>query len=78
MQRVILHQSDIMQVQSQANRLLPSHGAGVQEPAVNDDLFDDENNIFWLVFSVLGNVIGGTIFLYILFLLPHVVARLIY
>ena len=77
MQRVILIQRGVTQIHSQACRVLPGHGTGVHSPAVNDDLFDDENNSFWLVISVLGNVIGGTIVLTILFLLPHIVARLI-
>jgi hypothetical protein len=76
MQRVVLKQQGVTKIHSQACRVLPGHGTGAHSPAVNDDLFYDENNSFWRVISLLGNVIGGTFVLTILFLLPHIVARL--
>ena len=76
MQKSVLKQQDVTQIQSQACRILPGHGTGVQGRAVNDDVIDDENNIFWRVMSVLGNTLGGTLLLYGLLLLPHIVAKL--
>jgi len=76
MQKSVLKQQDVTRVYSQACRILPGHGTGVQDQAVNDDVIDDENDIFWRVMSVLGNALGGTLLLYGLFLLPHIVAKL--
>jgi len=77
MQKSVLKQQDVTRVHLQACRILPGHGTGVQGQAVNDDVIDDEDNIFWRVMSVLGNALGGTLLLYGLFLLPHIVAKLI-
>ncbi len=77
MQPVVLKQQDVSQIHSQACRVLPGHGTGVQAEAVNDELYEDENNFYWLVISVLGNVIGGTFLLSVLFLLPHIMSKLI-
>ena len=77
MQKSVLKQQDVTRIQSQAYRILPGHGTGVQGQAVNDDVIVDEDNIFWRVMSVLGNALGGTLLLYGLFLLPHIVSKLI-
>lgn len=77
MQKSVLKQQNFTHIQSQACRILPGHGTGVQGQAVNDDVIDDENDIFWRVMSVLGNTLGGALLLYGLFLLPHIVSKLI-
>jgi hypothetical protein len=74
MQRVIFQQADFIQIQSQATRVLPVHGAGAQQPAINDDVYENENSALGLAFSVLGNVIGGGLLLFGLFVLPQVLA----
>ena len=74
MQRVIYQQADFVQIQSRATRVLPVHGAGAQQPAINDDVYENENSVLDVVFSVLGNVIGGGLLLSGLFVLPHVLA----
>jgi hypothetical protein len=74
MQRVIFQQADFIQIQSQASRVLPGHGTGAQQVAINDDVYENENSVLRLVFSVLGNVIGGLLLLSGLFVLPHVLA----
>ncbi len=77
MQQVIFQQAGFDQIKSQASRVLPGHGTGVQEPAVNDDVYENENSLLRLVFSVLGNVIGGLLLLSGLFVLPHVLAGIL-
>ena len=78
MQRVLFHQAGIAQIQSQASRVLPGNGTGVHGQAVNDDVYDDvyDDGIspLRLVFAVLGNMIGGTLLLSGMFVLPHVLA----
>ncbi len=74
MQRVLFQQTGVTQIQSQASRVLPGHGTGVHGQAVNDDVYDDEMSPVRLVFAVLGNVIGGTLLLSGMFVLPHVLA----
>ncbi len=74
MQPVIFQQAELIPIQSQASRVLPGHGTGVQELAINDDVYENENSVLRLVFSVLGNVIGGLLLLSGLFVLPHVLA----
>ena len=77
MQRVHFQQVEIVQFQSQASRVLPGHGTGAQQAAINDDVYEDEKSVLWLVFSVLGNVIGGLLLLSGLFVLPHVLAGIL-
>ncbi|HEY5775031.1 MAG TPA: hypothetical protein VIS57_02995 [Xanthomonadales bacterium] len=77
MQRVYFQHKGFTQIHSQACRVLPGHGTGIHDQAVNDDVYDDKNKLLWLVISVLGNVIGGTLLLSCLFLLPHIVARML-
>lgn len=77
MQRILFQQAEVTDVQSQANRLLPGHGTGIEEQAVNDDVYHDEQSPLRFMFSVLGNVIAGTLLLSIMFILPHFVAALI-
>ena len=74
MQRVLFHQTGIAQPQSQASRVLPGHGTGVHGQAVNDDVYDDGISPVRMVFAVLGNMIGGTLLLSGMFVLPHVLA----
>ena len=77
MQRVLFHQVDINQIQPQASRVLPGHGTGVHGDAINDDVYDDGVSPVRLVFAVLGNMIGGTLLLSGMFVLPHVLAGLL-
>jgi hypothetical protein len=77
MQRVLFQPPGIDQVQSQANRVLPGHGTGVQGEAVNDEIYKDENSPLRRVCSVLGNVIGGVLLLSALFVLPHVLGGIL-
>ena len=77
MQRVLFQQTGVTQIQSQASRVLPGHGTGVQGRAVNDDVYDEGVSPVRLVFAVLGNMIGGTLLLSGMFVLPHVLAGLL-
>ena len=76
MQRVVIQQATFTQIQTQASRVFPGHDASVGEQAVNDDIYHDEDSPVRLVFSVLANVIGGTLLLFGMFYLPHVIAKL--
>ena len=77
MQRVLFQQTGVTQIQSQASRVLPGHGTGVQGRAVNDDVYDEGVSPVRLVFAVLGNMIGGALLLSGMFVLPHVLAGLL-
>ena len=77
MQRVLFQQVEVTQIRSQASRVLPGHGTGIGEQAINDDIYHDEDSGFRLVFSVLGNVIVGTLLLSTVFILPHIVAGIL-
>ena len=77
MQRSVFQQATYTQIQTQVTRVLPGHDAGVDDKAVNDDIYHDENSLVRLVFSVLANVIGGTLLLSGMFYLPHVIAILL-
>jgi hypothetical protein len=73
MQRAIYHQATWVQ---RPSRGLPGHGTGLVEQASNDDLIQDEPSMFKLVVSVLANVVGGTLLLSGMFVMPHIIARI--
>ena len=73
MQRLNLQQTEIIQFQSQASRVMPGHGTGMLDSATNDDIYHDGNSVLKQVFSVLGNVIGGALLLTCMFVLPHLI-----
>ena len=77
MQRILFQQAEVTDVQLQANRLLPGHGTGIEEQAVNDDIYHDEESALRFAFSVIGNVIAGALLLSVMFILPHVVAAIL-
>ena len=77
MQQVLFQQKDFTGTHSRACREMPGHGTGVQGEAANDDCYDVENGPIRLVFSVVGNVIGGALLLSGLILLPHIVSALL-
>ena len=77
MQRAVFPQATFTQIQTQASRVLPGHDASVDEQAVNDDIYHNENSPMRMVFSVLANVVGGTLLLSGMFYLPHVIAKLL-
>ena len=77
MQRLIFQPADVTQIRAQAIRVLPGHGTGGQDQAINESINDDETSLLKLVFSVLGNVIGGVLLLAGMFILPHILARLL-
>ena len=77
MQRAIFQQTTITPFQTQATRVLPGHGTGADEQAVNDDIYDDKNSLVREVFSVLINVVGGALLLSVLLVLPHVIAEIL-
>jgi hypothetical protein len=77
MQRANFQQATITQVQTQASRVLPGHGTGMEESAINDDVYHDDNSLLHLVLSVLANMMGGALMLGLMFVLPFVVAGLL-
>jgi len=76
MQQALFQQATFTQIQAQVARVSPGHGTGVQNQAINDENYHDESSTVRLVFSVLGNVIGGTLLLSGMFVLPHVIATI--
>ena len=77
MQQVIFQQASVTQLQPQSNCKLPGHGTGVGDPAVNDEIYHGEDSPLWMVLSVLANVLGGSLLLYGMFSLPHVIATIL-
>ena len=77
MQRVVIQKATFTQIHTGATRVLPDHDARLDDQAVNDDIYHDENSPIRMVFSVLANVIGGTLLLSGMFYLPHVIAILL-
>jgi hypothetical protein len=92
MHRAVLQQATFTDFQTQATRIVPGHGTGCENQAVNDDSFRDDsfrgdsfqgdtcekkNSPLMLVASVLANVIGGSLLLSGMFFLPHLIARIL-
>ena len=77
MQQAQLFETETGRGLLKADRLIPGHGTGVQAEALNDDCYHEETRPFWLVISVLGNVIGGSLLLFGLFLLPQILAEIL-
>ena len=75
MQRVIFQQVTPIQFQSQATRVLPGHGTGLKNQAVNDDTCLDDNSPLKMVLSVLANVIGGALLLSGMLFFPHLLSQ---
>lgn len=78
MQRAILDTTDMVQIRTQAIRVAPGHGTGVHGEALNDDDFGGEAPLARMVFAVMANALGGALLLAGLFLLPQIVAVLLY
>ena len=74
MRRAIFQQATGTHIKSQASRVAPGQGTGIEGQAVNDDMFERANDPLLLVLSVLANVVGGTLLLSGLFVLPHIIA----
>jgi hypothetical protein len=62
--------------QSQATRVLPGHGTGALEAAVNDDEYLAKVAPLQLALEVAGNAIGGALLLASAVSLPYLVAGL--
>jgi hypothetical protein len=77
MQPALFHQTTITHVQTQASRVLPGHGTGMEIEAVNDELYQDDNSPLRLTLLVMANVIGGTLLLSGMFYLPHLLAEVL-
>ena len=77
MRRAVFQQITPIQFQSQATRVLPGHGTGAQERAVNDDDYHAETAPIRVIFAVLGNVVGGALLLACMFVLPQIVAGIL-
>ena len=52
------------------------HGTGMGGNAANDDSFQEQPSMLKLVLSVLANVIGGSLLLSAMFVMPHIIARM--
>jgi hypothetical protein len=74
MQRAVFKQVTPIRFQSQATRVVQAHGTGVQQQAVNDDVYHAPTSVLRVVVSVAANVVGGVLLLSSMFILPHVLA----
>lgn len=77
MQRAIFQPTTITPLQIQATRVLPGHGTGAEELAVNDEIYADKNTLVRDVLAVLINVVGGALLLSGLLFLPHIIAGIL-
>ena len=77
MQWAIFQHAEITQFRTQASKVLPGRSTGLEKQAANDETCQGESSLLRLVFSVLANVIGGTILLSAMFVLPHIIARIL-
>jgi hypothetical protein len=86
MQQPIFQHATITDIETRIGRVLPGHGTGVGERAANSDIYLDESghdepgpeeySRLQMVFSVLGNVIGGSFLIYGLIALPHLITKI--
>ena len=74
MRQASFHQHGVIKFQSQATSMLPGHGTGAKTPASNDENYLQEESVGKMIFSVLGNVAGGAVWLIAMFNLPIVLA----
>ena len=77
MQRAIIQQATFTGVQSRAERVETDCASCVDNEAVNDDSFREEDSTLKLVLSVIVNLIGGSLLLSGMFFLPHLIARIL-
>jgi hypothetical protein len=77
MQRAIHKQASFVNFQTQATSAIPGRVSGSEKKAVNDERYQDQSSLLKTVFSVLVNVVGGSILLATMFILPHIVARML-
>jgi hypothetical protein len=77
MQRAQSKDATPIHFQSQATRILPGHGKGALEPAVNDDEYLAEATPLQVALEVAGNVIGGALLFALAVSLPHLIAGLL-
>ncbi len=75
MQRVIFQPQS--GTQSQATRVQSGHVTDMQTQAFNDDNYRADTSVMKLVLSVLANVIGGSVMILGMFLLPLIMERLL-
>ena len=73
MQRAVYQQATF--IHGRTSRV-SGHGAGIGGEAANDDSFQEQPSVLKLVLSVLANVVGGTLLLSAMFVMPHIIARM--
>ena len=77
MQRAVFQNATPIHFQSQATRNPPRHVTSVLEQAVNDDEYHEGVSPMRMAFTVLANVIGGTLLLSGMLFLPHLLAGIL-
>ncbi len=77
MQRALFPPTAFTKMQSQATRISPTDGEGLEEQHGNDENHHEENSLSRWLLSILANVIGGTLLLSGMFLLPQVIAKIL-
>ena len=68
-----MQQATITPIHLQANQIMPGHGTGIKDEACNDETYQQEDSNLSLLFSVIGNFLGGTVLLSGMFALPHLI-----
>lgn len=63
MQRACRTNTTPIHFQSQAARVMPGHGTGAMEAAINDDEYLAEASPLRMALAIAGNVIGGSLLL---------------
>ena len=77
MQRANFQQANITQIQDELKLVLPGHGSGVDDEAINDEVYVKEDSPIKLVLSVFANVVGGALLLSGMFILPQLIGELL-
>lgn len=78
MQRAQPTETTPIHFRSQATRVLPGHGTGDFERAVNDDDYHGEGSPLHVAFATAGNVFGGSVLLAAMLALPYLIAGLLF
>jgi hypothetical protein len=72
-----MQQATITPIHLQENLVTHGHGTGIKSEACNDETYQEENTRLSMLLSVLANMLGGTVLLSAMFVLPHLIGYLL-
>ena len=77
MQQVIFQQTGFKPIHTQATRVFPDKPAGLEDREPPEKTCHDESSPLRVLFSLLANVLGGLLLLSLMYVLPHVIAKIL-